>query len=75
MRLSRAKIDFLRIDKGWSYSELARKAGLSKAQLSEMLNPETSGNKGSPASWKRIADALEVAVHDILVEAHAEEAS
>lgn len=52
----------MRIAKGWSQYQLARKSGLTSVTVWNLENGRT---KGQPATWQVLADALGVAVDEL----------
>lgn len=67
--LNSEKVDTLRIERGWSKSELARKAGISPSALGKAMihrNPMTK-------QLAALAEALGVAIEELLEEEAIEE--
>ena len=62
----------LRHRRGWSYDELAARAGVGRATLVTLesgrsrRNPNKPATRGSLETWFRLAVALEVALGDLL---------
>jgi transcriptional regulator with XRE-family HTH domain len=52
-----------RMSKGWTQKDLAIACGLTEKYISEL---ERGLKAGGPRGWKRIADALEVSVLDLI---------
>lgn len=61
-----ARIKRYREDRGMSATELAEKAKVSKSYLSELENPKDETQKPSADVLYRIADALGVAMSDLM---------
>jgi plasmid maintenance system antidote protein VapI len=65
MKLNLPLIEDLTLNRGWSHGELARQSGLHKADVSGLL---AGRRPGSPKTWKRLADAFDLTVSDILAD-------
>lgn len=63
MNINIEKIDWIRIERGLSITQLAKRAEMSKATISRLLRKE--GNARTYTIGK-IALALEVSVHELL---------
>ncbi len=62
----------LREERGWTQSELARRAGLSRTTLSHLEGGAT--RTPSSPTLRRLARAFGISVHDLLAETDAAEA-
>ncbi len=65
MKYSKEKINWLRIESGLSLSKLAKKAEISKATISRILNNEVEAR---PDTIGKIAKALDVEVKELFIE-------
>lgn len=62
----------LRIERGWSYDELAARSGVGRATLVSLesgkprRNPDKPATTGTLATWFRIAAALEIELCELV---------
>ncbi len=64
MKIDTQKIEKRRFLSGWSKSELARRAGVDQSTVGRVERGETL----KPDTIKRIAEALQLTVEDLLIE-------
>lgn len=69
----------LRNERGWSYDELAARAGVGRATLVSIesgkprRNPKASATRGNLETWYKIARAFDVPLGDLLEPLYEEE--